>query len=139
MPVEDADVVTGLRGPVAALSEDLHVQIDQPTPALESVLVSDLDLAAQDVVLEDRSRVVAGSPGQERHMREAIDEGFRGTVYANGWPISLDPYLESIRNRPEFHAMANEINDAVAVMRERATQAELTGNWDELRALADSG
>ena len=35
--------------------------------------------------------------------------------------------------------MANEINDAVAVMRKRATQAELTGNWDELRALADSG
>ncbi len=72
-------------------------------------------------------------------MQEAIDEGFRGTVYSNGWPLALDPYLESIRNKPEYHAMAKEIDDAVAVMRQRADQAEATGNWDELRALADSG
>ncbi len=72
-------------------------------------------------------------------MREAIDEGFRGTVSSNGWPMSLDPYLESIRSRPEFQAMAREIDDTVAVMRERAAQAEATGNWDELRALVDSG
>ena len=71
-------------------------------------------------------------------MREAIDEGFRGTVFSNGWPMSLDPYLESIRSKPEFHAMAKEIDEAVAVMRERVDQTDLSGNWDELRALADS-
>ncbi len=71
-------------------------------------------------------------------MREAIDEGFRGTVFSNGWPLALDPYLESIRNKPEYHAMTREIEEAVAVMRERATQAEATGNWEEVRALADS-
>ena len=71
-------------------------------------------------------------------LRESIDEGFRGTVMSNGWPMSLDPYLESIRAKPEFHAMANEIAEAVAVMRDRATDAEATGNWDVLRALTDS-
>jgi hypothetical protein len=71
-------------------------------------------------------------------MREAIDAGFRGTVYANGWPMSLDPYLESIRSKPEFHAMTREIGDAVASMRERVDQADASGDWDELRALADS-
>ena len=32
-------------------------------------------------------------------LRESIDEGFRGTVPSNGWPMSLDPYLESIRGK----------------------------------------
>ena len=71
-------------------------------------------------------------------LRESIDEGFRGTVPSNGWPMSLDPYLESIRGKPEFHAMSNEIGDAVAVMRQRADLAEATDNWDVLRALTDS-
>ena len=71
-------------------------------------------------------------------LRESIDEGFRGTVPSNGWPMSLDPYLESIRGKPEFHAMATVIGDAVAVMWQRANQAEESGNWDALRALTDS-
>ena len=71
-------------------------------------------------------------------MREAIDEGFRGTVFSNGWPLALDPYLESIRNKPEYRAMTREIEEAVAVMRERATQAEATGHCEKVMALADS-
>ena len=72
-------------------------------------------------------------------LREAIDEGFRGTTYSNGWPLSLDPYLDSIRDRPEFQAMASEIDDAVMLMQERVTLTEASGNWDDLRAIADSG
>jgi len=72
-------------------------------------------------------------------LRESIDEGFRGTVPANGWPMSLDPYLESIRGKPEFHAMANEIAESVDAMQERVNEADATGNWDALRALTDSG
>lgn len=71
-------------------------------------------------------------------MREAIDEGFRGTVATNGWPMSIDPYLDSLRDRPEYQAMTNEIDDAVALMQERLARAEATGNWEVLRALADS-
>jgi TolB-like protein/tetratricopeptide (TPR) repeat protein len=71
-------------------------------------------------------------------LRESIDGGFRGTVPYNGWPMSLDPYLEAIRGKPEFHAMANEIAESVDAMQERVTEAETTGNWDALRALVDS-
>ena len=53
--------------------------------------------------------------------------------------MSHDPYLESIRSKPEFHAMAKEIDEAVAVMRERVDQTDASGNWDQLRALAESG
>jgi tetratricopeptide (TPR) repeat protein len=72
-------------------------------------------------------------------LREAIDEGFRGTAYTNGWPLSLDPYLDSIRDRPEFQAMVSEIDDAVMLMQERVTLTQASGNWDDLRAIADSG
>jgi len=68
-------------------------------------------------------------------FREAIDEGFRGTVISNGWPLSLDPYLDSLRNEPEFRAMVRELDDAVEVMHQRVLDAEESGDWDELRAL----
>ncbi len=71
-------------------------------------------------------------------LREAIDEGFRGTTFSNGWTLSLDPYLDSIRDRPEFQAMASEIDDAVMLMQERVAEAEASDNWDDLRALATS-
>ncbi len=71
-------------------------------------------------------------------FREAIDEGFRGTVASSGWPLSLDPYLDSLRSQPAFQAMVGELDDAVAEMQQRVTEAEESGNWDELRALVDS-
>ena len=71
-------------------------------------------------------------------LREAIDEGFRGTVASNGWPLAIDPYLESLRGQPGFEAMVSELDDAVAKMQQRVSQVEQSGNWDELRALVES-
>ena len=71
-------------------------------------------------------------------LRDAIDEGFRGTVASNGWPLAIDPYLNSLRGRPGFQAMVGELDDAVARMQQRVAQVEQSGNWDELRALVES-
>ena len=71
-------------------------------------------------------------------LRDAIDEGFRGTVVSNGWPLAIDPYLNSLRGQPGFEAMVTELDDAVAEMQQRVFQAEQSDNWDELRALAES-
>ena len=71
-------------------------------------------------------------------LRDAIDEGFRGTVVSNGWPMALDPYLNSLRGQPGFEAMVSELDDDVAQMRQRVAQAEQSGNWDELRSLVES-
>jgi TolB-like protein/Tfp pilus assembly protein PilF len=68
-------------------------------------------------------------------FRDAIDEGVRGTVASNGWPLAVDPYLDSLRDQPAFQAMVRELDDAVAQMQERLAKAEQSGNWDELRAL----
>ncbi len=70
-------------------------------------------------------------------FRDAIDEGFRGTVASNGWPLAVDPYLNSLRGQPAFEVMVTELDDAVAVMHQHVSQAEESGNWDELRALVE--
>ena len=71
-------------------------------------------------------------------LRAAIDEGFRGTVASNSWPLAADPYLGSLRGEREFQAMVSALDNAVTVMHERVLEAEETGNWDELRALVES-
>jgi TolB-like protein/Tfp pilus assembly protein PilF len=68
-------------------------------------------------------------------LRSAIDEGFRGTVASNGWPLAVDPYVHSLRGQPGFEAMVGELDDKVAEMQQRVHRAEQNGNWDELRAL----
>jgi len=72
-------------------------------------------------------------------FRDAIDEGFRGSVASNGWPLVLDPYLDSLRDQPAFRAMSKELDDKVTLMQQRLSQTEQSGNWDELRALVESG
>ena len=71
-------------------------------------------------------------------LRNAIDEGFRGTVASNGWPLAIDPYLNSLHGQPGFDAMVGELDDRVAAMQQRVSQAEQSGNWDELRALVET-
>jgi hypothetical protein len=72
-------------------------------------------------------------------LRDAIDEGFRGTVASNGWPLALDPYLNSLRGQPGFAAMAGELDDAITRMQQRVAQAKEGGDWGALRALVESG
>ena len=71
-------------------------------------------------------------------LRDAIDEGFRGTVASNGWPIAIDPYLDSLRGQPGFEAMVRELDDAIAKMHQRVLDSEQSGNWDALRALVEN-
>ena len=70
-------------------------------------------------------------------FRDSIDEGFRGTVASNGWPLALDPYLGSLRGQPGFEAMISELEEYVAAMQKRLADVERSGNWDELRAMTE--
>jgi hypothetical protein len=53
--------------------------------------------------------------------------------------MAIDPYLNSLRGQPGFQAMVGELDDAIAAMQQRVAQAEQSGNWNELRALVESG
>jgi TolB-like protein/Tfp pilus assembly protein PilF len=71
-------------------------------------------------------------------FREALDAGFRGSVMFDGWPLGLDPYLDSIRDEPRFQAMVVELDGHVDVMRDRLFEAEATGNLESLRVRAET-
>jgi tetratricopeptide (TPR) repeat protein len=71
-------------------------------------------------------------------FREALDAGFRGSLMFDGWPLELDPYLDSIRGEPRFQAMVAELDAEVGIMRERLFQAEATGDFESLRARAET-
>ncbi len=69
-------------------------------------------------------------------FRDAIDEGFRGSLMFDGWPLFSDPYLESIRDDPRFVVMKDELDGYLAVMRDRLFEAEANDNLAALRAIA---
>ena len=67
-------------------------------------------------------------------FREALDAGYRGSVVFDGWPLEIDPYLDSIRDDPRFTGMVEELDGHLAVMRDRLFAAEAAGNLEDLRA-----
>jgi hypothetical protein len=69
-------------------------------------------------------------------LRGAVDEGFRSSLPFNSWTLEMDPYLETIREHPEFLAITSKINADIAIMRQRVQQAEASGDWDELLSAA---
>lgn len=69
-------------------------------------------------------------------FRDALDEGFRGSLMFDGWPLYADPYLDSLRDDPRFSSMIDELDGYLAIMRDRLLQAEAAGDLDSLRAMA---
>ena len=69
-------------------------------------------------------------------FREALDEGYRGSAMFDGWPLVLDPYLETIRDEPRFRVMVAELDSYVGEMRGRLYEAHERDALDSLRARA---
>ena len=70
-------------------------------------------------------------------LRELVDEGFRGPLLTNVWRLDEDPFLTLLQDDPRFTVILDEISESVAIMHERVLQAESSGDWDSIRALAD--
>ena len=70
------------------------------------------------------------------YLQQAIDEGFRGSLFFDGWWLEEDPYLVSIRDDPKFELMHSQIREFNDEMLENVRKAELFDTWDELRARA---
>lgn len=69
-------------------------------------------------------------------LQQAIDEGYRGSLFFEGWRLSEDPYLVPLRDDPRFAAMQSQIDAFNAAMLDSVRQAELFDSWEGLRARA---
>lgn len=71
-------------------------------------------------------------------LRDAVDAGLRSQRFFDNWSLGLDPYLTSIRDNPIFKGVIEELRVEIDEMRIRILQTEATGNWEQLRSLAQS-
>ncbi len=71
-------------------------------------------------------------------LRAAVEVGYRGSIPYDNWLLEGDPFLDSIRDDARFTEILDELDTLNAAIRARVTEAEQTGNWAALRALAGS-
>ena len=69
-------------------------------------------------------------------LQQAIDEGFRGSLFFDAWRLEEDPYLVLLRDDPRFELMHSQIREFNDEMLENVRQAKLLDTWDELRERA---
>jgi hypothetical protein len=110
------------------LTETLDVIRDLPRLGTHGYGIRDVQIYA---LLGRREDAIAA-------FRDALDAGYRGSVLFDGWPLAIDPYLDSIRDEPRFAEMLDELEGYLAVMRERIYRAEEAGNLDELRTRTET-
>lgn len=69
-------------------------------------------------------------------LRQAIDEGYRTSTITDNWVIRIDPYFESLRDDARFAGLLDEIATLNDAMYQRVLDAETSGDWAALTALA---
>ena len=71
-------------------------------------------------------------------LRAAVTAGDRSSIPFNNWLLENDPFLDSIRDDSRYADIVSELELLNGVMHSRLIEAEETGNWAPLRALAGS-
>jgi TolB-like protein/Tfp pilus assembly protein PilF len=102
---------------------------DRPRLGMKGYGIADVETLA---LLGRRDDAIA-------RLREAIDAGWRTSWHRYGWHLADDPYLATLRDDSRFRAMIAETDADIGRMRERAAQADASGDWQPLLALAAQG
>ena len=68
-------------------------------------------------------------------FRDAVAEGYRGSIPFSVMPVEDDPLLASIIDDKRFVVILEGMNADIDRMHDNATDAETTGNWDILRQI----
>jgi tetratricopeptide (TPR) repeat protein len=71
-------------------------------------------------------------------LRVAVTEGYRSSIPFNNWLLEDDPFLDSIRDDKRFADIVSELESLNGIMYSRVIEAEESGDWTTLRALAGS-
>jgi len=110
------------------LMETLNVIRDLPRLGTHGFGIRDVQIYA---LLGRREDAIAA-------FRDALDAGYRGSILFDGWPLAVDPYLDSIREEPRFIQMLDELDTYLVVMRENIYGAEAAGSLDDLRSRTET-
>ena len=65
-------------------------------------------------------------------LRQAFDEGFRGSRAYDNWSLSQDPYLESIRDTDEYRSIEADIAAAIDIMKRRVNAARANNDFEPI-------
>ena len=71
-------------------------------------------------------------------LRAAVDAGYRGSIPYDNWLLEGDPFLASIRDDSRFAEFIRNLESLNAEMHRRVIEAEESGDWAPLLALAGS-
>jgi TolB-like protein len=71
-------------------------------------------------------------------LRAAVTAGHRSSIPFNTWLLEDDPFLDSIRDDSRYADIVSELESLNGVMHSRVIEAEESGDWASLRALAGS-
>jgi len=71
-------------------------------------------------------------------LRAAVTAGHRSSIGFNTWLLEDDPFLDAIRDDSRFADIVSELESLNGVMYSRVIEAEESGDWAPLRALAGS-
>jgi tetratricopeptide (TPR) repeat protein len=96
---------------------------DQPRLGIGGLGITDVQIYALLGRVED---AVAA-------FRDAVAEGYRGSIPFTVVPTADDPFLASIKDDQRFVAILAGMNADVERMRENAVKAEADSSWDALR------
>jgi TolB-like protein/Tfp pilus assembly protein PilF len=69
-------------------------------------------------------------------LRAAVTAGHRSSIPFNNWLLEDDPFLDSIRDDSRYADIVSELELLNGVMHSRLIEAEESGDWPALRALA---
>ena len=71
-------------------------------------------------------------------LRAAVTAGHRSSIGFTTWLLEDDPFLDAIRDDSRYADIVSELESLNGVMHSRVIEAEESGDWAPLRALAGS-
>ena len=72
-------------------------------------------------------------------LRAAIEAGYRSSAITDQWTLRFDPYFAPLHDDPRFIGILAELDELNGRMYERVLEAEDSGDWQPLLAMAGAG
>jgi TolB-like protein/tetratricopeptide (TPR) repeat protein len=71
-------------------------------------------------------------------LAEAVEEGFVSSASFDVWEFDINPIIEPLRSDPRFDVIRERMYERIEEMRRNVDEAKTTGDWEPLRARANS-